>query len=313
MKVSIVIPTYNREALLCQTLGDALALDGPDYEIIVVDQTESHTPQTDAYLTRVGEHIVYRRHRPPSVVAAVNRGLAIAGGEIVLFLDDDVRLHDRQLLAEHVASYSDPSIGGVAGRVLDAERPHEDPFDPRSQDPVWGFFHSGWTHAMGCEVTTAPGANVSFRREILLAIGGADERFTGNAFRWENDLCLRVRAAGHRVVYDPRPTVHHVYGSAGGNENFRLHGRGTGSHRWYRDFFHNHVYTSLKHMPRRSLGPLLWRLYRSHVMNGPHAREGVGFLAARHRAMLVGAVDGWQTYRAWRRDRADDSRVMPRG
>jgi GT2 family glycosyltransferase len=302
VKVSLVIPTFNREALLCQTLEGALALEWPDYEIIVVDQTETHLPETEAYLARIRQRIVHLRHRPPSVVAAVNRGLAVAGGEIVLFLDDDVRLPDRQLIAEHVDNYADAAVGGVAGRVLDAERPREGRFDPRAQDLVWGFFHSGWTHGTRSDVTTAPGANVSFRREVLRAIGGADERFVGNAFRWENDLCLRVRAHGHRVVYDPRPTVYHFYGSPGGNENRHLHGRGAGSHRWYHDFFHNQVYVCLKHMPRRSLAPLLWRLYRSHVMNGPYAREGIAFLAARNRAMLTGILDGWRTYRTWRRD-----------
>ena len=302
MKVSVVIPTYRREALLCQTLAEALALEWPDYEIIVVDQTEHHTPDTEAYLAGIRDRIVYLAHRPPSVVAAVNRGLAVARGEIVLLLDDDIRLPDRRLIADHVDNYGDGSIGGVAGRVLYADHPVEGRFDPRSHDPVWGFFHSGWTHTTRCEVTTAPGANVSFRRRVLAAVGGLDERFVGDAFRWENDLCLRVRAAGYRVVYDPRPTVHHYYQSPGGNENRHLHGRSAGSHRWYRDFFHNNVYVSLRHMPRRSLTPLLWRLYRSHVMNGPYAREGAAFLAARHRAWLRGLLGGWRGYRAWRRD-----------
>jgi glycosyltransferase involved in cell wall biosynthesis len=302
VKVSIVVPTYGREALLCRALQDALALDWPDYEVIVVDQSARHAPETDAYLASVRDRLVYLRHGPPSVVAALNRGLAAARGEVVLFLDDDVRLPDRRLIAHHVDNYGDPTLGGVAGRVLDAERPVEGRFDPRAQDPVWGFFHSGWTHGTRHEVTTAPGANVSFRRAVLTAAGGLDERLTGNAFRWENDLCLRVRAAGHRVVYDPRPTVHHFYNSPGGNENRHLHGRAAGSHRWYRDFFHNHVYVTLKHMPRRALGPVLWRLYRGHVMNGPCAREGATFLAARHGAWLRGLLDGWRTYRGWRRD-----------
>ena len=159
-----------------------------------------------------------------------------------------------------------------------------------------------WTHGVRCEVTTGPGANTSFRRDVLHSVGGVDERFVANAFRWENDLCLRVRAAGHRVIYDPRPTVHHFYRSPGGNENHHLHGRERGSHRWYHDFSPNHVYITLKHMPSRSLTPLLLRLYRSHVMSHPYAREGLPFLAARHRAMLGGAIDGWRTYRAWRRD-----------
>lgn len=309
MKVSIVLPTYGREALLCQTLEDALALEWAEREIIVVDQSARHTSATETYLASVRDRIVYVRHGPPSVVAALNRGLALARGDVVLLLDDDVRLRDGTLIAQHVDNYSDATVGGVAGRVLDAEHPVEGRFDPRSADPVWGFFHSGWTHGTRCEVTTAPGANVSFRRTVLSAAGGLDERFAGQAFRWENDLCVRVRAGGHRVVYDPRPTVHHFYNSPGGNENHHLHGRAAGSHRWYRDFFHNHLYVTLKHMPRRTLPPLLWRLYRGHVMNRPSAREGAAFLAARHGAWLRGLLGGWRSYRAWRDEAEREGRT----
>jgi GT2 family glycosyltransferase len=300
--VSVVVPTYRREALLCQALEDLLGLARPDDEIIVVDQTPRHAPETAAYLARIRSRIVYLRQAQPSVVAAANRGLATARGEVVVFVDDDVRIPDRDFLAAHVANYDDPSVGGVAGRVLDAADPRPGPFDPRAMDPVWGFFSTRWDHDQRVEVTTAPGANMSFRRKLVLALGGFDERFVGNAFRWENDFCLRLRAAGYRVLFDPRPTVLHAYGSPGGNENRHLFGRAPESHAWYRAFFQNHLYVTLKHGPRRVLPRLLWRLWRGHVLNRPYAREGVGFLWARHRAFVEGLVGGLAAYRAWRRE-----------
>jgi GT2 family glycosyltransferase len=155
---------------------------------------------------------------------------------------------------------------------------------------VWGFFRSRWDHPVRCDVTTAPGANMSVRREVVLRLGGLDERIRGNAFRWENDVCLTLRAAGFRTVYDPRPTVFHYYGSPGGSENRHLLGHEPASHAWYRDFFHNHVYVTLKHLPRATLPTLLWRLYRAHVLNRPFLRQGVAFLLRRHQAFLTGVV-----------------------
>jgi GT2 family glycosyltransferase len=298
-RVSIVLPTYGREELLCQALRDLLRLDYPEYEIIVVDQTPRHSPETQHYLSEIQDRIRYFRQAQPSVVMAANRGARLAGGEIVLFVDDDNRVPDPQFITGHAESYDDPSVGGVAGRVLDALAPREGTFDPRSADPFWGFFYTGWEHPTPCEVTTAPGANMSFRRELILSQGGFDERFFGTV-RWENDFCLRLRKAGHRVVYNPIPTVHHFYGSPGGNDNRHLHGREPASHGWYRSFFHNQVYFALKHMPRASIPRLLWRLYRSHVLNRPYAREGATFLSARHRALVAGLLLGWATYRQWR-------------
>ena len=299
-KVSLVLPTYGRDELLRHALSDLLRLDYPDYEILVVDQTPCHTPETRRYLSDIQDRIRYIRQAQPSVVAAANRGVQSARGEIALFVDDDVRIPDPEFITRHVTSYDDPAIGGVAGRVLDATDPKEGTFDPRSADPVWGFFYTGWEHRTPCEVTTAPGANMSFRRELILCHGGFDEHFLGNAFRWENDFCLRLRKAGHRVVYNPSPTVHHFYASPGGNDNRHLRGRDPASHVWYRSFFHNQMYFALKHIPRPSIPRLLWRLYRGHVLNRPYAREGVGFLLARHRAFVGGLLLVRATYRQWR-------------
>lgn len=302
VKVSIVVPTYAREERLCTTLADLLRQAWPASEVIVVDQTPAHQPATARYLAALGPRVRLLHQERPSVVAAVNRGVRAASGEIVLFVDDDIAIPDQDLIAAHVQNYADGTVGGVAGRVLAACDPRPGRFDPRSADAVWGFFHTGWDHDVRCDVTTAPGANMSFRRELVVRLGGFDERFTGNAFRWESDFCLRLRRAGYRTVYDPRPTVHHFYGTAGGNENRHLHGREAASHAWYRDFFHNQAYVTLKHMPRSTLPRLLWRLYRGHVMNAPYAREGLGFLAARHRAMLAGLGGAVRSYRAWREE-----------
>jgi GT2 family glycosyltransferase len=141
---------------------------------------------------------------------------------------------------------------------------------------------------------------MSVRRALALQLGGLDERIRGNGFRWENDLCLSLRGAGFRTVYDPGPTVLHYYGSAGGNDNRHLLGREPASHAWYRDFFHNHVYVTLKHLPRAALPTLLWRLYRAHVLNRPYLRQGLAFVADRHAAFLSGVAAARASHRRYR-------------
>jgi GT2 family glycosyltransferase len=211
-----------------------------------------------------------------------------------------VQIEDPLLLARHEAAQADPSVGGVAGYEYDPRRPTGSRYDPRSADPVWGWYYSAWDHGTAADVVTAPGCNVSFKREALVEAGGFDERFTGNAVRWENDICLRVRRAGYRVVFAPEArVVHRPSGSEGGCENHHLLGREPQSHAWYATYFQNMFYMSFKHVPHAQWPQVMWRLYRSHVMNRPHAREGIAFLTARHRAFLRGASAGWRGYRAW--------------
>lgn len=301
--VSVVIPTYRREELLCAALEDVLALEYPDLEVIVVDQTPAHSEATLAFLASVAGRVRLLRQRVPHVVTALNAGVAAARGDVVLFLDDDVRIPDRSLVGRHVRNYADPTIGGVAGRVLDAATRAEGVYDPRSADPVYGFFNTGWNHRTRALVYTAAGANMSFRRDVVGRLHGFDERFVGNAFRFENDFVLRLRRAGYAVIFDPEAEVLHFYGSLGGTENRHLLGRAPGSHAWYAAFFHNHVYCDLKHAPRRHLPRLLWRLYRSHVLNRPFLAEGPGFALRRHAAFARGVAAALRTYRRASRGR----------
>jgi glycosyltransferase involved in cell wall biosynthesis len=298
-RVSVIVPTYRREARLRRTLADVSKLRWPELEVILVDQTERHEPETTALLQSLRDRVRHVRHAPPGVVPAVNRGLALARGDIALLLDDDIAIDDGELVAHHVANYADPSVGAVAGRVFDADDPREGRHDARCADPVWGFFHSRWDHGVRGEVTTAPGANMSVRRQLVVGLGGLDERLRSHGFRWENDLCLTLRAAGFRTVYDPRPAVLHFYASPGGAENRHLLGREHASHAWYHDFFHNHAYVALKHFPASAMPVLLWRLYRAHVLNRPYLREGPRFVLRRHRAFVSGvAAAGVSRFRA---------------
>lgn len=306
--VSVVIPTYGREDLLCTALKDVLALSYPDLEVIVVDQTPEHTPATRMFLDAVAGRVRLLRQPEPHLVRAMNAGVAAAHGELVLFLDDDVRIPDPELVARHARNYGDPSIGGVAGRILDAATRAEGRYDPRSAEPVFGFFNTGWNHRTRAVVYTAAGANMSFRRELLVRLGGFDPRFAGNAFRFENDFVRRLARAGRAVVFDPEAEVLHFYGSPGGAGNRHLRGRDPRSHAWYAAFFHNHVYCDLKHTPRRHLPGLWWRLYRSHVLNGPYLSEGPGFVARRHAAFVRGAAAGVRSWRALRREERDARR-----
>lgn len=295
-KISLVLPTFNREELLCQTLADLLRLDYPDYEIIVVDQTPLHHPNTQAYLDEIKNQIRYLRQEKPSVTLAANQGAQVAKGEIALFVDDDIRIPDRNFIWLHAQNYEDRTIGGVAGRALDASDPRKVQFDPPSSNP-------NWDHKTSYDITAAVGANMSFRRQLILSLGGFDENFLTSAFRFEDDFCLRVWAAGYRVVYDPKPTVHHFLGSTGGNENRYLLGRDAASHNWYHFFFHNQIYFAFKHLPRQQFPLFLWDLYRAHVMNRIFVSEGPQFLLARHRAFASGLAQGWTSYRK-RRSRA---------
>lgn len=92
MLLSIVIPTFGRDGILCDTIEFLLALAERAGEIVLVDQTPCHEEKTTQRLAGWDQAGSTRwiRHHPPGIVGAMNRGVLEAKGDIVLFLDDDV-------------------------------------------------------------------------------------------------------------------------------------------------------------------------------------------------------------------------------
>lgn len=294
LDLSVIIPTFRREELLCQCLEDVLKQTHVQFETIVVDQTVSHQPETDAFLGSIRGRIKHMRLDQPSVTAACNVGARVASGAILVFLDDDIRIADRQFLSQHAASFRDASVGVVAGRVKDPRQSREVPYDPRSSDPLWGWYYTGWDHRTPAEVVTAPGANMSCRKKLFAQLGGFDECFIGNAVRFENDFCLRARQAGYRVIFNPAAEVVHYYDSNGGHNNRHLYGTSEESHAWYASYFQNMAYMTVKHMPVHTWPLVCWKLWRQHVCNRPFLRQGWRFVYQRHRTFMKGFQGGVQ-------------------
>jgi glycosyltransferase involved in cell wall biosynthesis len=88
-EVSIVIPSHNRWPLLRRTLAGALAQEGVDHEVIVVDDGSSDGTSERLAALREPRLRAFRHERGRGVAHARNRGLAEARGEWVAFLDDD--------------------------------------------------------------------------------------------------------------------------------------------------------------------------------------------------------------------------------
>jgi len=121
--ISIVIPTYGRDGVLCDMVASLLALAERAEELLVIDQTPEHDEETTERLTgwdREGD-IRWIRHQPPGVVGAMNRGLREAKGDIVLFLDDDI-VPDVNLVAAHrQAHIAHHEAWAVVGQVMQPE------------------------------------------------------------------------------------------------------------------------------------------------------------------------------------------------
>lgn len=247
-RVTIAIPTYNREEVLVDTIRDALGQSLKEIEVLVVDQSKSHTAETEQALNAIKDPRY--RHMyvdPASVTAARNFALRHALAPIIIFLDDDVKL-SKHFAKFHLEAYSKhPDISAVGGRVMQDGFPIKNEvlhFDEYTTSRgVFTSPKSGFTNAFA-------GGNCSMKVVDALKVGGFDTRYYGNAFREESDMSLKMSRAGMRIWYEPKAELLHLAAPYGGN---RVHG-----HIFDRAvFYRNELFFTLRWAGRsRKLGAL---------------------------------------------------------
>jgi glycosyltransferase involved in cell wall biosynthesis len=205
--LSIVICTRNRAGQLRGTLDSLLAMKTAlSWEAILVDNASTDgTADVIRSASEVEPRIRYFREDRIGLGAARDRGWREAGAELLSFTDDDCYVAEDYVDAVLAAFRDRPDVGVLGGRILlfdpeDArvtidERDYPVEIAPRS------FVVAG----------AVKGANLSFRREALQAIGGFDpELGAGTPFPCEDvDAVAAVLWAGFSGRYDPRPLVHH--------------------------------------------------------------------------------------------------------
>jgi glycosyltransferase involved in cell wall biosynthesis len=178
MKVSVIIPAYNEEALIHQCLR---ALRRQDYagelEILVVDNRS--TDRTAEVARRWGARVV--REEKQGYVFAVKRGTEEAIGDILLFTDADTIVPSNWVSTIVAALESNPEAVAVGGWV--------------------SFYDSNWKGSLFCKYILPVGmiydrlcfsyshlwgANLGVRREALDKVGGWNTRFNLHA---DSGLC----------------------------------------------------------------------------------------------------------------------------
>lgn len=96
--ISVIIPTHNRAWSLRAAIDSVLGQSGPAFELFVVD--DGSTDETPALLADYGDRIRALSQANQGVSAARNRGIAAAGGSLIVFLDSDDRWLPGKLAAQ---------------------------------------------------------------------------------------------------------------------------------------------------------------------------------------------------------------------
>jgi len=190
--VSVVIPTYNRVALLKGTVASVRAQTFGDLEIIVVD--DGSPDDTWKWLQDQPDIRSFRQTNQ-GIAASRNAGITQARSRWIALLDhDDVWLPEKlRLQMEFVEK--NPQVALVAARHVRMGRRIREPFDVRwiCGDLFADVYSKSFIHT----------SSVVVRKDVLESIGGFDPRYR---FADEFDVWLKV-GKDYQIAYLDKPLV----------------------------------------------------------------------------------------------------------
>ena len=208
MDVSLIICTRNR----CQQLEGCLGsvrriMFNRAWELILVDNgsTDETAAVVSEYIKTSDVRTTYLFESASGKSNALNASLEIAKGQILAFTDDDCYVAS-DFLTRVWSAFGDPSVGYIAGRIM-LHDPADHPLTINESVtptifPARSFVCAG----------SVQGANMAFRRKVLVDIGGFDPLFgPGASFpaAEEIEAVSRASGMGWKGEYHPEVVVRH--------------------------------------------------------------------------------------------------------
>jgi GT2 family glycosyltransferase len=224
--VSIIVLTHDHSEVLARMMKSLREKTGyPNYEVIIVDNysRDDKTAALYAELKKDTRIRIVRREDKFNYSRYNNAGAAIARGQILLFMNNDMQITHTGWLDELVMWAERPEVGvvgarlmypngriqhagvviglvGSAGHVFIGEYP--DILTPHGS-PLWYR-----------NMLAVTGACMAMRRQVYDELGGFDEAYQLTFS--DITLCLKAIELGYQVVYNPFAClVHHEGGTRG--------------------------------------------------------------------------------------------------
>jgi GT2 family glycosyltransferase len=205
-EVSVVVPTYNRQARLRRVLAALADQSIPASEVEIVVVSDGSSDGTDEYLaSRPLPNVVAVTQPNGGPAVARNHGVEKASGRLVVFVDDDV-VADRHLLEQHLASHGDDSDLVVIGPMLTPRDFSMSPWVRWEQAMLYKQYDALARGDYPASARQFYTGNASVARAQLISIGGFDPRFR----RAEDvELAYRLEEAGLRFSFNPGAIGYH--------------------------------------------------------------------------------------------------------
>ena len=219
MKITVILCTFNRCEILAKALESAAYLTLPpsvEWEVLVVDNnsTDRTREVVEGFCVRDARHFRYLFEARPGKSHALDAGIRAASGDVLAFIDDDVKA-EPTWLQNLTEPLHDEKLAGSGGRILP---------DWSCPPPSWLRMKERWTLAPlaifdngtdpGPLLQPPFGTNMAFRKSVFEKHGGFRTDLgprPGSEIRNEDtEFGRRLLEAGEKLWYVPSAVVYHA-------------------------------------------------------------------------------------------------------
>lgn len=195
--VTVLIPAHNEEKVIAASIERVLASDYAAMEVIVID--DGSKDATSAVVRgRFADNpvVTLLTIANGGKAAALNRGLALAKGDVIVALDADTQF-ERTTIGRLARWFEDPAVGAVAGNAKVGNRIN---LVTRWQALEYVTAQNLERRALAAlgAVTVVPGAVGAWRRRALESLGG----YPTDTLAEDQDLTIAFGRAGFKVIFD---------------------------------------------------------------------------------------------------------------
>ena len=236
IKLSIVIVSYNTKDLLVDCLESiANTVKKTSYEVIVVDNasTDNTVKEISKSDLKIQHLEIIQNHRNEGFSVANNKGIKIAKGQYILFLNPDMVMYDNSI--DYMVEYMEdnPKVGAstcfleLTDGTLDdaAHRGFPTPWNAlthfsglskifKSSQIFSGYSQAHKDLKKTHEIDALAGAFMLVPRKAGDEVGWWDEDYFW--YGEDIDLCYKLKQAGWKIMFVPQVKVLHYKGASGG-------------------------------------------------------------------------------------------------
>lgn len=208
--VSVVIPAWNEEVGIIGTVDSLLKSTYRNLEIVVVNDGSSDrsdeimTRYLEGFNARSGDdpaRLVYRYKENGGKGSALNYGIALSSGDIIMSVDADCVV-DPEAVGRIVACFADPAVMAAVANVKIGS-PNSFLAMVQYLEFALSFYFKKADSLLNA-IYIIGGAGGAFRREVFDAVGPYNEKHITE----DIDLSVRIQRAGMKIVYADQAVIY---------------------------------------------------------------------------------------------------------